>query len=49
MTLTVNLNEDLLEKVRTYTEITDYSELVNEALRSLIIREVARLEKSDPR
>jgi metal-responsive CopG/Arc/MetJ family transcriptional regulator len=42
MTITVDLNDELVKKVERYTQIKDYSELVNEALRSLIVREAAR-------
>jgi Arc/MetJ family transcription regulator len=52
MRTTINLDDDLLAKAREYTGMTEKSEIVREALRALIQREVSRrmalLGGSDP-
>jgi Arc/MetJ family transcription regulator len=42
MRTTINLDDDLLAEAKEYTGLTEKSELVREALRALIQREVAR-------
>lgn len=42
MRTTMNLNDDLLEKARRLTGITEKTALVHEGLRALIERESAR-------
>jgi Arc/MetJ family transcription regulator len=42
MRTTITIDDELLKVAQEYTEITDKSRLVNEALRSLIAREAGR-------
>ena len=43
MRTTVTLNDELLEKARAYTGITQNSVLINEALKGLVAREAGRV------
>ncbi len=44
MKVTIETDDDLIAQAREYTEIDDLSELINEALKVLIAREMRRRE-----